>query len=104
MPKLRAPSFFCAYCATARACALLVGMSRKTYSPICVSPSARERDTMGTPSCCARMARSEEHTSELQSRSDLVCRLLLEIKKPESWGHCYIPHGPPDAGGLWILM
>src|SRR5206468_12992973 len=25
--------------------------------------------------------RSEEHTSELQSRSDLVCRLLLEIKK-----------------------
>src|SRR5699024_11346208 len=25
--------------------------------------------------------RSEEHTSELQSRIDLVCRLLLEIKK-----------------------
>src|SRR2546428_7429805 len=28
-----------------------------------------------------RGARSEEHTSELQSRSDLVCRLLLEKKK-----------------------
>src|SRR2546421_5930873 len=28
-----------------------------------------------------RPARSEEHTSELQSRSDLVCRLLLEKKK-----------------------
>src|SRR5206468_6028711 len=28
--------------------------------------------------------RSEEHTSELQSRSDLVCRLLLEKKKPNS--------------------
>src|SRR2546428_3746087 len=28
----------------------------------------------------ARDARSEEHTSELQSRSDLVCRLLLEKK------------------------
>src|SRR2546421_3725545 len=27
-----------------------------------------------------RLARSEEHTSELQSRSDLVCRLLLEKK------------------------
>src|SRR2546421_3281915 len=27
------------------------------------------------------MERSEEHTSELQSRSDLVCRLLLEKKK-----------------------
>src|SRR3989440_9518448 len=29
----------------------------------------------------AAVARSEEHTSELQSRSDLVCRLLLEKKK-----------------------
>src|SRR3989440_6431754 len=29
----------------------------------------------------ARARRSEEHTSELQSRSDLVCRLLLEKKK-----------------------
>src|SRR5438874_10614919 len=29
-------------------------------------------------------ARSEEHTSELQSRRDLVCRLLLEKKKLES--------------------
>src|SRR5206468_9150247 len=28
-----------------------------------------------------RVRRSEEHTSELQSRSDLVCRLLLEKKK-----------------------
>src|SRR2546428_6031989 len=28
-----------------------------------------------------RAKRSEEHTSELQSRSDLVCRLLLEKKK-----------------------
>src|SRR2546421_7855085 len=28
-----------------------------------------------------REIRSEEHTSELQSRSDLVCRLLLEKKK-----------------------
>src|SRR2546421_8480671 len=27
------------------------------------------------------VGRSEEHTSELQSRSDLVCRLLLEKKK-----------------------
>ena len=28
-----------------------------------------------------RHSRSEEHTSELQSHSDLVCRLLLEKKK-----------------------
>src|SRR3712207_7953659 len=30
---------------------------------------------------CLRVARSEEHTSELQSRQYLVCRLLLEKKK-----------------------
>src|SRR5206468_13031636 len=32
-------------------------------------------------------ARSEEHTSELQSRSDLVCRLLLEKKKNNKRQH-----------------
>src|SRR2546421_275689 len=31
--------------------------------------------------CTCETQRSEEHTSELQSRSDLVCRLLLEKKK-----------------------
>src|SRR5438034_3909751 len=31
--------------------------------------------------CEATVSRSEEHTSELQSHSDLVCRLLLEKKK-----------------------
>src|SRR5260221_10537968 len=31
--------------------------------------------------------RSEEHTSELQSHSDLVCRLLLEKKKKNSRQH-----------------
>src|SRR3982751_7053927 len=34
--------------------------------------------------------RSEEHTSELQSRSDLVCRLLLEKKKKKkTYDHTY---------------
>src|SRR5260221_9865691 len=33
---------------------------------------------------CALPIRSEEHTSELQSHSDLVCRLLLEKKKTPS--------------------
>src|SRR5437588_6785164 len=32
----------------------------------------------GSPRRCSRSGRSEEHTSELQSHSDLVCRLLLE--------------------------
>src|SRR5437870_10964820 len=34
-----------------------------------------------TNSVCFRARRSEEHTSELQSRGQLVCRLLLEKKK-----------------------
>src|SRR3989440_5129161 len=33
------------------------------------------------PTLYPQKIRSEEHTSELQSRSDLVCRLLLEKKK-----------------------
>src|SRR5699024_12106849 len=35
---------------------------------------------MVTPSHYHEQTRSEEHTSELQSRFDLVCRLLLEIQ------------------------
>src|SRR5206468_12725661 len=35
----------------------------------------------------AGAGRSEEHTSELQSRSDLVCRLLLEKKKKNNHKH-----------------
>src|SRR3712207_8585827 len=35
----------------------------------------------GARTCLARDVRSEEHTSELQSRQYLVCRLLLEKKK-----------------------
>src|SRR5438034_7190366 len=34
-----------------------------------------------------RPVRSEEHTSELQSHSDLVCRLLLEKKNTDDSGH-----------------
>src|SRR3989442_11961985 len=33
---------------------------------------------------CLRASRSEEHTSELQSRPHLVCRLLLEKKKKKT--------------------
>src|SRR5712664_4795620 len=47
--------------------------------------SPRSRSVVGQAqiaTCpCPSTARSEEHTSELQSRSDLVCRLLLENKK-----------------------
>src|SRR5690606_39637397 len=39
---------------------------------------------MPTHSEASRAQRSEEHTSELQSRENLVCRLLLEKKKRQS--------------------
>src|SRR3712207_9434381 len=53
------------------------------------SPRAMVTSRFGTPKRSARNAtsarvaapRSEEHTSELQSRQYLVCRLLLEKKK-----------------------
>src|SRR5438034_4902182 len=46
-------------------------------------PRARCRTPRKCPRCrtSPARARSEEHTSELQSHSDLVCRLLLEKKK-----------------------
>src|SRR3712207_7099338 len=49
-------------------------------SPVCTwraSPAATAR----VCSAESRLIRSEEHTSELQSRQYLVCRLLLEKKK-----------------------
>src|SRR5690349_23457022 len=41
----------------------------------------RARSGAGGGAARPRRGRSEEHTSELQSRRDLVCRLLLEKKK-----------------------
>src|SRR2546430_12765169 len=41
--------------------------------------------------------RSEEHTSELQSQSNLVCRLLLEKKKNHSVGPLLTTIDVPDA-------
>src|SRR2546426_8196127 len=42
-----------------------------------------------SPKCCGERlkTRSEEHTSELQSPCNLVCRLLLEKKKYETMTH-----------------
>src|SRR5690349_22332211 len=59
-------------------------------------PSARDagRNTR-TPFCSSR---SEEHTSELQSRRDLVCRLLLEKKnKQPKPDHDRSPPSPPSS-------
>src|SRR5699024_12095406 len=70
--------------------------SGKPPSPTrdCRPSPGRNSTVDGKPHCCSgccsrrsttphehRAGRSEEHTSELQSRFDLVCRLLLEKKK-----------------------
>src|SRR2546430_10750012 len=47
-------------------------------------PSAARSKLLGPPTPCCPPPRSEEHTSELQSQSNLVCRLLLEKKKNTS--------------------
>src|SRR2546430_10056632 len=61
---------------------------------------ARTRNSSGTRANHAH--RSEEHTSELQSQSNLVCRLLLEKKKitrkPDE--HIGSPHPPIDYSPL----
>src|SRR5438105_8874078 len=45
------------------------------------------------------LARSEEHTSELQSRVDLVCRLLLEKKnRTDSMKQRLVPLGSTSRG------
>src|SRR2546422_8278165 len=58
-------------CSTGPACPFEISHASRTCPWICDSPSSIESSP----------ERSEEHTSELQSRLHLVCRLLLEKKK-----------------------
>src|SRR5256884_6083276 len=51
------------------------------FDPVDAGPLRIARYTEPFTLLIARLARSEEHTSELQSRLHLVCRLLLEKKK-----------------------
>src|SRR2546430_4301278 len=58
----------------------------------CVGRTADDPASLSAlPTDLADRARSEEHTSELQSQSNLVCRLLLEKKKNGIWSvpMCY---------------
>src|SRR5256885_12181060 len=55
-----------------------------------------QRRTLRRAPRCPRTRRSEEHTSELQSPCNLVCRLLLEKKKTKKTRHAHEPHGTRD--------
>src|SRR5260370_22004976 len=48
---------------------------------LCRLPCLQDQPARRQP----RSSRSEEHTSELQSHLNLVCRLLLEKKKKKAW-------------------
>src|SRR5437870_11131803 len=50
-------------------------------APARATPASPPPPAAPTPARPAGAARSEEHTSELQSRGHLVCRLLLEKRK-----------------------
>src|SRR5437667_8879230 len=74
------------------------------YTTLFRSRSPASRTVCTTPSgACTiparRCTRSEEHTSELQSHHDLVCRLLLEKKKGDSVISCSSQHRRWNARG-----
>src|SRR2546430_10033943 len=80
----------------ALAAALLVGACSEARNPAAPGPafsttSAPAITYSGRATVVQAALRSEEHTSELQSQSNLVCRLLLEKKKHEKL------HAPPSA-------
>src|SRR2546429_1691768 len=64
-----------------------------THIPAPTSGARRPENPLPATASGARLApRSEEHTSELQSRLHLVCRLLLEKKKNNKYTYHSQPH------------
>src|SRR5574340_759433 len=64
------------------------------FMPCALDCGARPSPNASCPVC----ARSEEHTSELQSPKDLVCRLLLEKKKKKEIDDAYKTRNRRDVG------
>src|SRR3712207_8968120 len=84
---------------------------RSRASPTTRGPSA-SRPASATTATRAAARRSEEHTSELQSRQYLVCRLLLEKKNGRAQRHPHdlvegldrlVAHGRGELGGNLCL-
>src|SRR5690625_5466937 len=73
-------------------CSRFVGSLQPVIAP-CANVTARACAQPGMSAPPPDRERSEEHTSELQSRGHLVCRLLLEKKKPQS---CKIHNNTPQ--------
>src|SRR3712207_7362408 len=60
---------------------ILLGLRINIPNPIVINITATRGQGLLGDLLCGLLGRSEEHTSELQSRQYLVCRLLLEKKK-----------------------
>src|SRR5687768_17814917 len=75
----------------------LARASEARSSPWLTKPRALSPAWLASFSPPPRILRSEEHTSELQSRLHLVCRLLLEKKKHKRSG-CIPRHRSPKHG------
>src|SRR5688572_2773995 len=71
----------CATVAPAVAAASCAYTGDTRPSPTRARVAVRMDRVLTTKASCKKESRSEEHTSELQSQSNLVCRLLLEKKK-----------------------
>src|SRR2546430_7677673 len=68
-------------------------------------PPRLERATLSGPFAVSgdtHDARSEEHTSELQSQSNLVCRLLLEKKKASNRQKLIVAHFERYTGRAYL--
>src|SRR5438132_2021556 len=68
-----------------------IARAHEAFSKWRVTPAPVRGETVRRLGNALREMRSEEHTSELQSHSDLVCRLLLEKKKQRKQA-CREPH------------
>src|SRR2546430_13559338 len=69
------------------------------FSSTSIRPPGRpcwRAGTLQDSAGCSPRSRSEEHTSELQSQSNLVCRLLLEKKYLASGQHLLLRFLPPN--------
>src|SRR2546421_6451123 len=83
-----------------RSVVLLIALAAALSAVVPFPPIIRAGVTLftitGVAAIAIAIARSEEHTSELQSRSDLVCRLLLEKKNTR----VYLCHRAPTINAV----
>src|SRR2546430_3681668 len=75
----------------------------RSHGAPCLVSLSDARARLGEMRSSPSAWRSEEHTSELQSQSNLVCRLLLEKKKKETT-EPYTPHRRHDQIASYMYM